>query len=105
MLVLLVLDSRIELNSYTISFPHIGDEIADLYVDNMLHVESYCLPQKRCYRFIMSDAYGDGMCCDNGNGYYKIKYGNSVIRESNFTVTGDQFPKYEEYTARFGKCD
>lgn len=25
-----------------------------------------------CYTFTMSDSYGDGMCCDNGNGSYEV---------------------------------
>jgi PKD repeat protein len=30
-----------------------------------------CLPQG-CYTFTMNDSYGDGMCCDNGNGSYTV---------------------------------
>jgi hypothetical protein len=34
------------------------------------------LPASDCYRFIMSDSYGDGMCCQYGNGSYQILDGN-----------------------------
>ena len=25
-----------------------------------------------CYMFVINDSYGDGFCCNYGNGYYKI---------------------------------
>ena len=34
-----------------------------------------------CYRFVMKDKFGDGVCCDYGNGYFRLKddWGNTVI--------------------------
>lgn len=33
--------------------------------------ETFCLPQG-CYKLIMYDSYGDGICCDYGNGWYEL---------------------------------
>lgn len=27
----------------------------------------------KCYQFLITDVYGDGICCTSGNGYYKLK--------------------------------
>ncbi len=37
------------------------------------------LPASDCYRFVMSDGYGDGMCCDYGNGGYQVLDGNGNL--------------------------
>ncbi|MBK8503407.1 MAG: hypothetical protein IPL46_15025 [Saprospiraceae bacterium] len=34
--------------------------------------ESICLTQG-CYKLIMSDSYGDGICCDYGKGWYELR--------------------------------
>ncbi|TXB62080.1 M12 family metallo-peptidase [Phaeodactylibacter luteus] len=39
---------------------------------NELIVASFCLPQG-CYTFEVSDSYGDGICCDFGEGYYLLQ--------------------------------
>jgi hypothetical protein len=44
------------------------------------------LPASDCYRFVMSDGYGDGMCCDYGNGGYEIldANGNTLLQGGSF---------------------
>jgi hypothetical protein len=32
-----------------------------------------------CYEFILYDQFGDGICCNYGNGYYKLKDQNGVV--------------------------
>ena len=32
-----------------------------------------------CYDFVISDAYGDGMCCSYGNGSYSLTAGSTVL--------------------------
>ncbi|MBX7240785.1 MAG: T9SS type A sorting domain-containing protein [Bacteroidia bacterium] len=34
-----------------------------------------------CYRFIIHDKFGDGVCCDYGNGFFRLKdsWGNTVV--------------------------
>jgi hypothetical protein len=44
-----------------------------------------CLPAGKCYKFIINDAFGDGICCTQGSGNYKITFGSNII------VTGGQF--------------
>jgi len=82
-----------------------GYTVADFYLDNKKYVEKYCVPQKHCYRFIMRDSYGDGICCSQGEGNWTISYGGKIVRHSNFSVPVDDFPKNNEYARRFGKCE
>ncbi|AND64224.1 hypothetical protein AX766_07260 [Flavobacterium covae] len=43
------------------------------------------LEDKVCYTFSIKDKKGDGLCCDNGEGYYQIGYkDNIIIREGKF---------------------
>ena len=35
------------------------------------------ISQNDCYEVTVMDAGGDGMCCDHGNGYYAVIYGNN----------------------------
>ncbi|MHC1706197.1 MAG: T9SS type A sorting domain-containing protein [Bacteroidales bacterium] len=32
-----------------------------------------------CYEFIINDQFGDGICCNYGNGFYKLKDHNGVV--------------------------
>jgi hypothetical protein len=40
-----------------------------------------------CYTFTISDAYGDGICCDYGNGYYNLKTANNTTITSGTEFT------------------
>jgi hypothetical protein len=46
---------------------------------------SFCLPDG-CYRLIMKDAYGDGICCDYGKGWYELRDqgGKAVIASDGY---------------------
>ena len=46
--------------------------------------ETLCLPDG-CYNFQITDAYGDGICCAYGNGFYEVVYNGTVL------VSGGQF--------------
>jgi len=54
------------------------------YGDNQLFVEEYCVPKNECYRFIILDSYGDGLCCAYGEGSYEISLNGSRIKKSSF---------------------
>lgn len=41
------------------------------YSSDSQFVEKECLPDG-CYTFIINDEYGDGMCCEYGNGGYEV---------------------------------
>eukprot|EP00548_Thalassiothrix_antarctica_P018334 CAMPEP_0194194308 /NCGR_PEP_ID=MMETSP0154-20130528/75515_1 /TAXON_ID=1049557 /ORGANISM="Thalassiothrix antarctica, Strain L6-D1" /LENGTH=456 /DNA_ID=CAMNT_0038918729 /DNA_START=70 /DNA_END=1436 /DNA_ORIENTATION=+ len=62
---------------------------------NTIQTYSLCVPQAQ-YTFVISDAFGDGICCSYGEGSYKVEYGDEV-RE------GAEFGSEESHT--LGSCD
>lgn len=75
------------------------------YENNTMYKLAYCLPDD-CYRFVIKDAYNDGICCDHGRGLYLVKVnGKYVAFGSKFksskthefcTVTDDEPKEYCE---------
>ena len=51
-----------------------GYDVETFYESNKRYVEKYCVPKKHCYQFFIGDTYGDGLCCNNGEGYWQISY-------------------------------
>lgn len=51
--------------------------------DNMEFSYTWTLSDQECYTFKIYDAYGDGICCAYGNGYYKLtrSWDNSIFLE------------------------
>lgn len=49
-----------------------------------------------CYEFIISDSGGDGICCEHGNGSYKVSYDGEEIKQ------GGAF--YDKEITPFGLC-
>jgi len=45
--------------------------------------EMFCLPSNDCYAFTIYDSYGDGICCDYGEGSYTLTWDGSVIGGGN----------------------
>lgn len=45
------------------------------------------LTPDQCYRFTIYDSYGDGICCDYGNGAYSIKDATNAVLLSGGTFT------------------
>ena len=79
--------------------PNGGNVIFDLtpgvgtYPNNALIKDTLHLPAGGCYSLHFVDAYGDGMCCGFGNGYYKLyNIDNPVIP----IMTGDEFGAYDD---------
>lgn len=55
-----------------------------------LITQNWTLPSNECYTFTINDVYGDGICCNYGNGYYDIKSADgltTVISGSSFGST------------------
>ena len=49
------------------------------------------LPNGQCYQFEMLDSFGDGMCCENGNGYFKVEYnGVQELSDESFLDGGSR---------------
>ena len=46
--------------------------------------KSKCLNKTKCYKLIVYDSYGDGMCCDYGQGSYKILWNGKLKGCSTF---------------------
>ena len=42
------------------------------FTNNTLNSFSLCLPDSGIYSFTINDEFGDGVCCDYGDGYYNI---------------------------------
>ena len=70
------------------------------YVKELAHqeiTESFCLPAGRYY-FIIEDYYGDGLCCQYGDGYYLIK-----DRSGKLVVSGSQYSNEKATTFLLGE--
>jgi thiol-disulfide isomerase/thioredoxin len=46
---------------------------------NYAYLFEIALPKDDCYEFSIYDSYGDGICCAEGNGYYRLKDSNGII--------------------------
>lgn len=49
------------------------------YESNADYVESKCLPKNKCYRLVVVDSFGDGLCCSDGQGSYKAYWKGKVF--------------------------
>ncbi len=65
---------------------------------NSLHEKIRCILSDSCYKFIIHDSDGDGICCSSGNGYYKLIY------EDFFVGEGGEFGSSEESTLFGNAC-
>jgi len=61
-----------------------------------------CLPVDKCYKFIMIDFARDGMCCEAGEGGYKVTWDGSLLKDtlSNLSFTNGKRSRSPE----FGSC-
>ena len=67
------------------------------FTDNTLSSFNVCVPSGSVYSFTISDAYGDGICCDYGSGYYSITSCGQVV------ASGGSFTDSE--TVSIESCD
>ena len=67
------------------------------FTDNTLSSFNVCVPNGGLYSFTISDAYGDGICCDYGSGYYSITSCGQVV------ASGGSFAESE--TVSIESCD
>jgi len=45
-----------------------------------------CLPRRKCFRVVVYDSYGDGICCNYGEGMYTVKWnGEEIVSKRKFT--------------------
>ncbi len=43
--------------------------------------DTVCVPANTCLRFTIYDAYGDGICCGQGDGFYEIKINGKQVAQ------------------------
>lgn len=48
------------------------------------------------YQFTISDSYGDGICCSNGNGSYTLMFGQTTL------ASGGEFTKSQTTSFTLG---
>jgi len=75
-----------------------GGPYDDSY-ENEIYTEAICLDSTACYVFVLRDSYGDGLCCQFGEGGATITDtdGNVVMAlDGNFSTIAEQ-----EFCARF----
>lgn len=63
-----------------------------------LNDEVHCILSDLCYKFIIRDSGGDGICCSHGVGFYKITYDDAFVGE------GGEFGSSEESRTFGGAC-
>ena len=69
----------------------------DLTSANSTYTWDICLDDLSCYSFVISDTYGDGICCSFGNGSYSLSYnGSNIVNGGSFTTS--------ETTLSIGSC-
>lgn len=66
------------------------------FSSNTFHVDRLCVPDA-CYRLVMYDDFGDGMCCGLKQSYYIVNYDGKKVRYNKFKNG------YRSVT-KFGKC-
>ena len=76
------------------------------YSNNTTINETIQLVGDGCYTFLIVDDYGDGMCCDFGQGNYRLRDGNNTIlfeggeyednEETEFGMTGGETSSVSE---------
>ena len=60
------------------------------YGNNALITENVTIPAEACYYFHLVDGYGDGICCNYGNGYFRAYnesdafFASPIVDASNF---------------------
>jgi len=59
---------------------------------------SKCLPKKFCYKLIVTDDYGDGLCCNQGNGSYQGFWNGNAVSNPVFD------DGYTSESQPFGTC-
>lgn len=48
-----------------------------------LHTHTFTISSNKCYKLIVTDSYGDGVCCTDGNGNFDLKSGGTSMIYNN----------------------
>ena len=66
---------------------------------NTVFNETWDLPELDCYEFIIYDAYGDGICCSYGNGYYELMDENNIVLIEGGEFGSEETKSFERFDA------
>lgn len=66
-----------------------------------MYNHSFSLPATGCYSFVVYDAGGDGMCCSNGVGFYRLSAAGSPNFITGGTFTSEEKNELEVLTVGF----
>jgi hypothetical protein len=67
------------------------------YGNSQLYTHELTIDSNSCYTLLVSDSYGDGQCCQYGNGFYSLSDSNGGV-----LISGSVYRHKQEST--FGKC-
>jgi len=69
--------------------------LRDKYLPSNTYVEKkMCISQSKCYKFKIRDEGKDGICCQDGNGWYNIKIDDTIIKQSNFEGLSNEVTEF-----------
>ena len=68
------------------------------YESSTDYTEVKCLKKNGCYKLVILDSHGDGLCCDYGAGSYKAYWKDTSISHP------PQFNDGMKSISKFGKC-
>jgi len=54
------------------------------FQDSSYETFARCFSNNQCHMFVMVDKFENGMCCEDGQGWYKLTWGGTVIKDSDF---------------------
>jgi len=63
------------------SYPH--------NMPGLTFTDTLCVPPNTCMNFTINDSYGNGICCDDGNGSYEVFYDGMLV------ASGGEFTSFE----------
>jgi len=73
------------------------DAQSNFKLPNNLYTTEVCLPYDTEYKFTVHDNFGDGLCCQQGDGYYKV-----IDDSGNVVAEGDEKFSSEEHVFAVG---
>jgi Secretion system C-terminal sorting domain len=75
------------------------------YDNNRLIKKQVVLPGTGCYQFKIIDAFGDGICCLQGDGFYRIYDTDTVFNSDDTLISGNNFNLTDIRNFRYGTVD
>merc|ERR1711935_1159212 len=70
------------------------------FTNSQLNTHETCLSTSECHRFRIKDRKNNGLCCDHGEGWYKIYYDGNKLNHTPFNSA--YTTKWQ--TKKFGSC-